>query len=134
MKEEIAQIVSAYVRRNPVPNDQLPNIIATVYAALSGLGKEPALPAPLKPAVPIRGSAGANAVTCLECGFKAKMIRRHLKTAHKLTADEYKARWGLRPDYPMVAKNYSATRSALAKSLGLGRTPRLRGGRRAAAK
>ncbi len=124
MKEQVAQIVSAYVRRNPVPNDQLPSIIATVHGALSGLGEkaEPAIE--LKPAVPIRGSAGANAITCLDCGFKAKMIKRHLKQAHNLTPDEYKARWRLKRDYPLVAKNYSATRSALAKSLGLGRRGR----------
>jgi len=124
MKEQIARIVSAYVRQTPVPNDQLPNIIAIVHAALSGLGEETAAPIELKPAVPIRGSAGADAITCLECGFKAKMIRRHLKQAHSLTPDEYRMRWGLKPDYPIVAKNYSATRSALAKSLGLGRRDR----------
>jgi len=134
MKEQVAQIVSAYLRRNPVPNDQLPNVISAVHAALSGLGKQAAPPVELKPAVPIRGSAGADAITCLECGFKAKIIRRHLRQVHNLTGDEYKVRWGLKPDYPLVARNYAARRSEMAKSIGLGRKPGARGGRRAAAK
>jgi len=120
MKEQVAEIVAAYVKKNPVPADQLPATIATVYAALAGLGNSEPAVAPT-PAVPIRRSVGPETIICLDCGRKAKMLKRHLLTAHAMTVDEYRTRWALPPDYPMVARNYSERRSALAKTLGLGR-------------
>jgi predicted transcriptional regulator len=113
---------------NTVALDQLPGLIVSVNQALVGLGQAPAAaPTSLTPAVPIRRSVGAESITCLDCGQKSKMLKRHLSTAHGMTVDEYRTRWSLPSDYPMVAKNYSARRSELAKSIGLGR----RGGSRA---
>jgi predicted transcriptional regulator len=122
MKEHVAEIVAAYVGKNRVAAAELPIIIDSVSQAFGTLGQAPAeLPPLLVPAVAIRRSVGADAITCLDCGKKAKMLKRHLFTAHGLTADEYRRRWGLPADYPVVAQNYSARRSALAKSEGLGR-------------
>ena len=122
MKEHVAEIVAAYVKRNAVASDQLPPLIASVNQALASLGHAPAAaPAALTPAVPIRRSVGTEAITCLDCGYKGQMLKRHLSTAHGMSVDEYRTRWGLPSDYPMVAKGYSAKRSELAKSLGLGR-------------
>jgi len=128
MIENVAEIVAAYVRKNQVSSTELSALIASVNQALTSLGEPPA-PArpPLVPAVPIRRSVGEDAIVCLDCGQKSKMLKRHLSTAHGMTVDEYRTRWSLPSDYPMVAKGYSAQRSALAKSLGLG----LRGGQRA---
>jgi predicted transcriptional regulator len=121
MKEQVAEIVGAYLRRHQVAADQLPTLISTVYGALSGIENAPPEPAPnLTPAVPIRRSIGDDAITCLDCGKKAKMIKRHLATAHAMTPDQYRARWGLPNDYPLVAKNYAMRRSELARSIGLG--------------
>ena len=122
MKEQVAEIVSAYLRRNQVAADQIPALISTVYGALSGIGnpsQEPA--ANLTPAVPIRRSVGDETITCLDCGWKGSMIKRHLMTAHGVDADQYRAKWGLPGDYPLVARNYAARRSELAKANGLGR-------------
>ena len=128
MIENVAAIVAAFVKRNAVPALELPALIASVSQSLASLGQAPAAaPASLIPAVPIRRSVGAETITCLDCGKKAKMLKRHLLTAHGISVDEYRTRWSLPSDYPMVAPNYSARRSELAKSLGLGR----RGGRRA---
>jgi predicted transcriptional regulator len=122
MKERVAEIVAAFVKRNLVPATELPALIASVNQALAGLSQAPAAaPAALNPAVSIRHSVGAETITCLDCGQKSKMLKRHLTTAHGMTVDEYRTRWSLPSDYPMVAKNYSARRSELAKSLGLGR-------------
>jgi predicted transcriptional regulator len=121
MKEEVAEIVAGYVKRNMIAPDQLPGLIQAVHAALSGLGKPSSVPEKLTPAVPIRRSVSDDQITCLDCGIKAKMIRRHLRTAHNMTSDEYRVRWGLDRDYPLVAKNYAALRSAHAKRVGLGR-------------
>jgi predicted transcriptional regulator len=127
MIEQVAEIVAAFLKRNQVPATELPALIASVNQALAGLGQAPATaPVSLSPAVPIRRSVGAETITCLDCGQKSKMLKRHLMTAHGMTVDQYRTRWGLPGDYPMVAKNYSARRSELAKSLGLGR----RGGSR----
>lgn len=128
MKEQVAEIVAAYLKRNQLPPSELPGLIASVSQSLARLGQAPvAPPATLTPAVPMRRSVGANAVICLDCGFKAKMLKRHLTTAHGLSVDDYRARWGLPLDYPLVARNYSARRSALAKAAGLGKgTGRLR--------
>jgi predicted transcriptional regulator len=134
MNEHVAEIIAAFVKRNQVPASELPALIVSVSQSLAGLGQAPAaatVPAPLTPAVSIRSSVGAETITCLDCGRRAKMLRRHLTTAHNLTPDEYRSRWGLRPDYPMVSRNYSAQRSAFAKSIGLGtRRSGRRGGRR----
>ena len=120
-REHVAKIVSAYAKRNALAADQLPALIATVHGALVGI-EGGVLPEPTKelvPAVPIRRSVQPDAITCLDCGYRGKMLKRHL-TTHQLTPDEYRKRWGLKRDYPMVAPNYAARRSALAKSLGLG--------------
>jgi predicted transcriptional regulator len=129
MKEQVAEIVAAYVKRNQVAASDLPALIASVSQSLGSLSQAPAaVPAPLTPAVSIRGSVTAATITCLDCGKRAKMLKRHLLTAHNMTVDEYRTRWGLKPDYPVVARNYAARRSELAKSIGLG--TRQRGGRR----
>jgi predicted transcriptional regulator len=121
MKEHVAEIVVAFVKRNRVPVPELPALIASVSQSLSGLSQTPAAaPASLAPAVPIRSSVGAKTVSCLDCGKKAKMLKRHLTTAHNMTVDEYRTRWSLPKDYPVVARNHSARRSELAKSIGLG--------------
>jgi predicted transcriptional regulator len=122
MKEHVAEIVAAFVRKNAVGAADLPGLIISVNHALASLGQAPAEPAPsLTPAVPIRRSVGADAITCLDCGYKGQMLKRHLSTAHGLTVEGYRSRWGLPPEYPMTAPNYSARRSELAKSIGLGR-------------
>ena len=129
MIENVAEIIAAFLKRTQVPAAELPALIASVNQALAGLGQAPAAaPTSLTPAVPIRRSVGAESITCLDCGQKSKMLKRHLSTAHGMTVDEYRTRWGLPTDYPMVAKNYSARRSELAKSLGLGRGGRSRSG------
>ena len=119
----VAQIVSAYAKRNQLPPDQLPALIATVHAALASIEggglSEPAIGP--EPAVPIRRSIQPEAIICLDCGRHQKMLKRHLRIAHQLNPDEYRKRWGLKSDYPMTAPNYTARRSELAKSIGLGR-------------
>ena len=116
----VTTIVSSYVKHNTVPANDLPTIIASVYQALSGVGK-PASPAkPLTPAVPVRQSVRPDYVVCLECGFRSQSLRRHLRVQHGLERAAYYARWNLPPDHPITAPAYSARRSALAKELGLG--------------
>jgi predicted transcriptional regulator len=120
-REHVAKIVSAYAKRNTLAADQLPALIATVHGAFTRI-EGGGLPEPAKelvPAVPIRRSVQPDAITCLDCGRHQRTLKRHLAT-HKLTPDAYRERWGLRSDYPMVAPNYRARRSELAKSLGLG--------------
>lgn len=116
-----ADIVAAHVSNNSVAVGDLPRMIADVYDSLSGLGEAPA-PAEeaLVPAVAIRSSIKPDFLVCLEDGKKLKMLKRHLKTAYNMTPDEYRQRWGLPSDYPMVAPNYAAQRSKLAKEIGLG--------------
>ena len=121
MKEEVAEIVAGYVKRNAVGPDQLPSVIQAVYAALSGLGNPSPAPEKLTPAVPIRRSVANDQIICLDCGFKAKMIKRHLRAAHGMTPEQYRVRWSLDRDYPLVARNYSEARAAHAKQVGLGR-------------
>jgi predicted transcriptional regulator len=121
MKLEVAEIVAAYLKHNTVGPDQVPALIQQVYASLARLGRAATEPEETRtPAVPIRRSVAPDAITCLDCGQKSKMLKRHLMTAHSLTPDEYRTRWKLPPDYPMTATNYSAQRSELAKSAGLG--------------
>jgi len=120
-REHVAKIVSAYTKRNTLSADQLPALIATVHGALARI-EGAALPEPPKgpvPAVPIRRSVQPDAITCLDCGYRDKMLKRHL-AKHQLTPAAYRERWGLKPNYPMVAPNYAASRSELAKSFGLG--------------
>ena len=120
----VMEIVSSYVRHNTVAADDLPRLIADVYRALAG-GEQPATgQEQRRPAVPIRRSVGPEKVVCLECGHRARTLRRHLREAHGLSPDEYRARWGLAADYPLVAPGYSARRSAIAKASGFGRRRR----------
>jgi predicted transcriptional regulator len=119
-----AEIVAAHVGRNAVARAQLPELIQSVFEALQGLATDaPAASAELAPAVPIKRSVTDDHIFCLEDGKKLKMLKRHLMTDHGLTPEAYRAKWGLKPDYPMVAPNYSAQRQALAKQFGLGRKP-----------
>jgi predicted transcriptional regulator len=122
MKEHVAEIVSAYLSRNRIDPSELSPLIVSVSQALGTLGKEArTLPAAPTPAVPIRRSVSAKAIICLECGWSGQLLKRHLGAAHDMTVDGYRSRWDLSRDYPMVAKNYAARRSQLAKDLGLGR-------------
>jgi predicted transcriptional regulator len=123
-----AEIVAAHVGNNSVPVDDLPRLIREVHASLAGLGNSvEAKPADRpEPAVPIKKSVLPEHIICLEDGRKLKMLKRHLMTAYKMTPDQYRARWGLPADYPMVAPNYAAARSELAKQIGLGTRPRKR--------
>ncbi len=120
--EHTSRIVAAHVANNPMPAADLPRLIATVHETLAKLGPEEAAPKP-KPAVPIKQSVKPEYLVCLDDGKKFKMLKRHLKTAYNITPDDYRKRWGLPSDYPMVAPNYAATRSKLAKKIGLGRKP-----------
>ena len=123
-----ADIVSAHVSNNSVAVSDLPLLISNVHGALSGLGDAPEAPAPRpEPAVSVRSSVKPDYVVCLEDGKKLKMLKRHLMTHYNLTPDQYRQKWGLNADYPMVAPNYAEQRRALAKKIGLGtkrkRTP-----------
>ncbi len=119
-----AQIVSAHVSNNSVTPDALPSLIQDVYRTLSGVGRDvPAVDKP-QPAVPVKKSVFADYIVCLEDGKKLKMLKRHLKTAYNMTPEQYRDRWDLPSDYPMVAPNYARHRSSLAKKIGLGTKPR----------
>jgi len=117
------EIVSAYVSHNALSPTDLPRLIAEIHNALKGLQGEtvPEAVEELKPAVPIRKSIAPDYIVCLEDGKKFKSLKRHLRTHYNLSPEEYREKWGLPADYPMVAPNYSATRSRLAKVNGLGR-------------
>ncbi|MBN9508663.1 MAG: MucR family transcriptional regulator [Alphaproteobacteria bacterium] len=121
-----AQIVSAHVSNNSISPDALTTLIQDVYRTLSGVGKEPPQPDKPQPAVPIKKSVFPDHIICLEDGKKLKMLKRHLKTAYNMSPEQYRERWGLAPDYPMVAPNYARHRSSLAKKIGLGTKPRSR--------
>lgn len=120
-----AEIVSAYVAHNSMSASDLPRFIGEVHAALKRLGatEEAELPKELKPAVAVRKSITPDYLICLEDGMKFKSLKRHLRTHFDMSPEEYRDKWGLPVDYPMVAPNYSATRSRLAKDNGLGRKP-----------
>jgi predicted transcriptional regulator len=123
--ELTADVIAAYVSNNPVPMLELPSLIAQVHQSLAGLSTASAT-APtevLTPAVPIKKSVTPDYIVCLDDGKKFKSLKRHLKTTFGMTPEEYRAKWNLPADYPMVAPAYSAQRSALAKKLGLGRKP-----------
>ena len=115
-------IVGAHVSHNSIAAAELPSVIVTVHQALATLGPGEPAPKPT-PAVPIKRSVTPDYIICLEDGKKQMMLKRHLKTAHGMSPDEYRERWGLPRNYPMVAPNYAKTRSELAKKIGLGRKP-----------
>lgn len=124
------EIVSSHVSNNVVPVNDLPELIKQTYASLASLGQtteeEPA--EKLTPAVPIKRSITDDYIVCLDDGKKLKMLKRHLKTRYNMSPDEYRKRWGLPDDYPMVAPAYAKQRSNLAKKIGLGTKPRARRG------
>jgi predicted transcriptional regulator len=123
-----AEIVASHVSNNSVPIAELGPLIRQVYDSLVGLGRDSqALPVERpQPAVPVRRSVMPDYIVCLEDGKKLKMLKRHLKTAYNMTPEEYRERWGLAADYPMVAPNYADQRRELAKKIGLGTTRRRR--------
>jgi len=118
----ISTIVSAYVSNNKLPPGELPDLIRTVHEALMNPDEPP--PERLEPAVPIKKSIRPDYIVCLEDGKKLKMLKRHLRTSFGLSPDEYRTKWALPSDYPMVAPKYAQTRSELAKKIGLGRKAR----------
>ncbi len=126
LTELVADIVGAYVSNNPVATTDLPGLISQVHSALqraSGGAAEPKQETP-EPAVSVRKSVAPDYIVCLEDGKKFKSLKRHLRTDHNLSPEEYRARWGLPRDYPMVAPNYAQARSDLAKQMGLGQQRR----------
>lgn len=129
-KEDIrlltAEIAASYFTNNQVQEDRIGSIIHSIAAALNSLpGSQESGPAvPSNPAVPIKKSVTPSAIICLECGDKQKMIKRHIRTAHDLSPEEYREKWSLPKDYPFVAPSYAKQRSELAKKIGLGRKPK----------
>jgi len=121
--ELTAEVVSAHASNNTVAASDLPQVIKDVYATFSTLGvAAPPIELPT-PVVPIKKSVTPDFIICLEDGKKLKMLKRHLKTSYNMSPEEYRERWGLPIDYPMVAPNYAKKRSTLAKKIGLGRKP-----------
>src|SRR5579872_1790544 len=116
-----AQIVAAHVEHNSVQPDALPGLIEKVYQTLRGVGQAQVPAEKPVPVVPVKQSIRPDFIICLEDGKKLKMLKRHLMTSYKLTPEQYRTRWGLSSDYPMVAPNYAKVRSSLAKKIGLGR-------------
>ena len=117
-------VVAAFVSRNPIPAEALPELIRTVHRALEALSQDTAAPASeerAKPAVPISRSIQHDYIVCLEDGKKLKMLKRYLRSRYNMSPEDYRQRWGLAPDYPMVAPAYAARRSDFAKKIGLGR-------------
>lgn len=126
-----SDIVAAHVSNNNVAVEDVPALITTVYSALAGLGgPAPVVEEKLEPAVSIRSSVKKDHLVCLEDGKKMKMLKRHLMTEHGMTPDEYRQRWNLAADYPMVAPDYAETRRDLAVKIGLGRKPGQKRGRK----
>jgi predicted transcriptional regulator len=122
------EIVSAHVANNSIVQGEVPDLIQQVYNKLSELASgEEASNVELTPAVPIKKSVTDDYIICLEDGKKLKMLKRHLMTAYGMTPEEYRTKWGLKSDYPMVAPNYAAKRQELAKKIGLGRKPKANG-------
>ena len=121
-----AKIVQSYVRHHRMEPNQLAGLITSVHQAIDQLGKPPEPEEMRTPAVPVRRSVHRDYIVCLECGYRAKTMRRHISARHGLGRDEYLQRWGLRPDYPLTGSAYSERRSTLAKALGLGRKPAAR--------
>ena len=127
--ELTANIVSAYVSNNTVASADIPALISQVHTALLNVlsGTNDAQPEPLKPAVSVKKSVTPDHLVCLEDGKKFKSLKRHLRTQYNMTPEQYREKWGLPPDYPMVAPNYAEARSQLAKQMGLGQQRRRRG-------
>jgi predicted transcriptional regulator len=123
-----ANIVAAYVSHNAVPSAEIPNLISQIYTALKRVSDGQGVSAgePAKPAVPVKRSVTAEYIVCLEDGLKFKSLKRHLRTRYNLTPDQYREKFNLPADYPMVAPNYAAARSKLAKDMGLGQQRRRR--------
>ena len=121
--ELTTEIVAAHVGNNTVAPDDLPQLIQDIYKTLSAVGNSQAAAEKPRPAVPVKKSIFPDYIICLEDGKKLKMLKRHLKTAYNMSPEEYRERWGLLPDYPMVAPNYAKHRSNLAKKIGLGTKP-----------
>jgi predicted transcriptional regulator len=117
----VTKIVTKYLSQHQLTPEQIPELIASVHRGLNSLGQVAAPPPVLTPAVPVRRSVQRDAVVCLDCGWKGKMLRRHLTTRHHLTGAQYLARWSLPNDHPLTAPMYSEQRSVLARELGLGR-------------
>jgi predicted transcriptional regulator len=115
------QIVSAHVQHNKMQSEELPGFIQQIYKTLHAVGSEPSVADKPAPAVAVKKSVFDDHVICLDCGKKLKMLKRHLMTDHNMTPEQYRERWGLGRDYPMVAPDYASKRSALAKKIGLGR-------------
>lgn len=117
-----ANIVSAYLSNNPTPAAEIPNLISQIHAALLRVssGRSDAPPEPAKPAVSIKKSINPDFLVCLEDGKRFKSLKRHLRTQYNMTPEQYRDKWGLPADYPMVAPNYAVARSQLAKKMGLG--------------
>lgn len=128
----VAEIVAAYVSRNSMSSNEIPAFVQTVHRSLSALtsGQTYLLSARTEPAVPIENSIHPDYIVCLEDGRKLKMLKRHLKTAYNMTPEQYRERWNLPTNYPMVAPNYAKRRSSIAKDIGLGTHPK--GSKRAA--
>jgi predicted transcriptional regulator len=119
-----ADVAAAYVGNNSLAAAQITDVIKTIYASLAALDRPEGAPMTTqKPLVPIKKSVTPDYIVCLEDGKKLKMLKRHLRTAYGMTPEAYRAKWGLPPDYPMVAPNYAQQRSAFAKRIGLGRKP-----------
>ena len=129
MIELAAEIVSAYVSNNSVPASELPALINDVFMALTRVGSVPVETSsePQKPAVPVKKSIFPDHLVCLEDGKKFKSLKRHLRTQYNMSPEQYREKWGLAADYPMVAPNYAAARSRLAKEMGLGQQRRRAG-------
>lgn len=121
-----AEIVSAYVGNNSVAASQIGDLVRTVHSSLNELsgGAVPMPEAPPKPAVPVKKSVHDDYIICLEDGKKLKMLKRYLRSTYGMTPDEYRTKWALPPDYPMVAPKYAEQRSSIARRTGLGRRPR----------
>ncbi len=130
----VTEIVAAYVAKNPVAASELPAIIKNVHATLGGLSTRvpEGATAPRPPAVPVKKSVTPDHIVCLEDGKKLKMLKRYLRSRYKMSPDDYRARWNLPPDYPMVAPNYAARRSEFAKKIGFGKGSAAKGKRRKA--
>jgi predicted transcriptional regulator len=127
-----SEIVAAYVSNNPIPVSEVPAMIKSVHSTLGGLAgaTQPEISTALKPVVPVKRSVHPDYIVCLEDGKKLKMLKRYLRSNYNMTPEEYRAKWGLPADYPMVAPNYAAQRSEFAKRIGLGRSASSSGRRR----
>lgn len=126
------EIVAAYVSNNPIPVSEVPAMIKSVHTTLGGLGGglPGEIPLAQKPAIAVKRSVNPDFIVCLEDGKKLKMLKRYLRSNYGMTPEEYRSKWGLPADYPMVAPNYAAQRSEFAKKIGLGRTASSSGRRR----